>query len=570
MRKCALLFKRHRKMLSPVSGRPFTLVTQGVLRQHANKKKFSSPYWVTAGQASRVFGTIPAFGQQPVSTFFGVRAVYKLSDIATEQAAYIMRTSPPYFNDGVGVLAGDTGDWKLIGQNELRQRLLDEAGDERPLFVDEAYVKQKGLNIVTASQPTVVSDFCRISLYNADQMIQPMRCKPLRGLAISAATGMRFPQPAHDTLVSAAVLFGCVSPLWMTKSQAVKLFHTRLVYRRGVDVPTARGLAAPLVCLPPSIQQVIQGRPLVDQVAHSNFWLYSHTGWMELRQTSFGRHTVLTAMSKIQAAKNLGANGNLWVDLNVLDSCLEDQATTAALLFQDEYIDMPLVSITDLSHQTFYNVECAENPSACCPKSQPMIIANGRPAVHYERESLLKSILAKEKRYTSPIWLDSKHAKLLGVAIKDEELDSGLIRSRHYVYPVQEFYGLSDFTDQEAVFREFPFSGADIHGKPGSVPAAEQHQMLYVSWRPVVGTARLSFLDSVHAMRPNPSRLWISRSDSVHFTKYLKRGAVMHSFPPPKECRVGRPLYNSEQTTDPVRVLALSRFRTKGVHSGSI
>jgi hypothetical protein len=180
---------------------------------------------------------------------------------------------------------------------------------------------------------------------------------------------------------------------------------------------------------------------------------------------------------------------------------------------------------------------------------------------------------AHERRFVSPVWLTPGDLLHLppGIAIKPNE-EPVMLAPRKQA--ADNLYNIDDFQDADEILRRNAVS-ADLQGR---------HCVLHAQWMPVLSQAKVRVLSQAKRQRP----LWITHTEAILQGLRHKPDARPTKLEPPRAGRPaaysrdaltpqeqaeidaeadeaervigtgGRLLYNAEQTTDPVRVTALS------------
>jgi len=254
----------------------------------------------------------------------------------------------------------------------------------------------------------------------------------------------------------------------------------------------------------------------------------------------------------------------------------------------------------------FYNIECFEKPHLITPVFRPIAVVNGRQLCR-RAEAQLRNV-ALNRKFTSPLWLTEGQAKSLGLGILPAEkgrgahIHSDSAARRGILTGAVTFYHISDVDDAKRVL--------DVHPTDLS---SRRHKVLDGKWRPLHGQSirealdsRLHSGDGVSALEATENGvnftnapLWLSENEIVMSGLSLKptaiplrvsRGGngevsvveanslpdaggedVRSDQPHPDDATTEAPstfhcravLYNSQQTTDPVRAIGLAPLCTR-------
>jgi hypothetical protein len=276
----------------------------------------------------------------------------------------------------------------------------------------------------------------------------------------------------------------------------------------------------------------------------------------------------------------------------------------------------------------FYNLDVVHDNRIpyLFPTSRTRMVVDGKPVGLRNQRDL--QLAAMQKQFRSPLWLTAKGAAALGVSIKPEELDNGIIigefakefvlrngkiqrvqtvseRNEHTASSSEvEYYNILDVDirflqkhwnkDQQALWMPPAAQGgpspavtndsflrALMHNCGASEARSNEHFTVWFAKS--IGKGKMSYYVRVNrvtkyrrdfAKRAGdspPSRFWIRATDVT--LEGLKLRTDGHS---PTVVRVSvassagmttaeagkayRVVYNSQQTTDPVRVVGLTRL----------
>lgn len=578
-------------MYSSITNAPFSTKGQEALRSSASSKGYKSPYWLTMPQALRSCNAIVLPGEAPTTVYLHVQKVVPVARLSRQAQKRLLDEHPPFFGSGVGILS-ERHKWRLVTAERLI-RLLNKTDEERALFIDVDLSEE--LNIKYSPKDVIdVRSASNVEVFNADQLDDPYKGEPQRGIALNAITGKRIGQPAHDILLAVGIMRGYTSPMWVFKDQMPYLnleLRPRAV-SEGVDVPDMRGPIAPLTALPAACQKQLLAelRKQRPEALNGNlFHIYNINRW-ELSRSRVLVQQMAAIASMMTDNPYPFLFVNLWdlalrrpeyiefVNLLVkkytplLSESMYFERKTHALKTREELIEQhggsnssgflvqqarlaygrfPFFFAEDATLRRFYNAACATQPHLVMPSTRPIAIVNGRLLGHRD-ESVLRAFSLKHK-LSSPLWLTPAHAHRLGVGIP--------ARNRHKYVTIgpeateqnpeiensEGFYNISDFADPEEVLSIFPKASRSVHF------------MLDAKWRPVLGKNRQDYLTSLG----KPSPLWVSVNECLMSGFQPIAGRPALNFP--RKMRGakgggggGSKLYNSQYTTDPVRCIGLA------------
>lgn len=612
-------------MLSSVTNVPFSSEYQSKLNATAKTQLYSSRYWVTQPQAARTCNATILPGESPTVIYQNVEKVVPLSSLSNATQRRVLDEYPPFFGFGVGILS-TRKKWQSVSSERLN-RLLNVNNAEQALFLDVRTATMLKIKF----NPSSVVDVRRassITLYNAEQLDDPYKGEPQRGLAINAITGKRFAQPAHDILLGVGILRGYTSPMWVGETQ-LKFLNLELrpcvTARDGVVAPNMMGMIVSLSILPPACQRELfaEFKKMHPQHANSEaYFLYNVNQWELTRSRGLVRHMAAVHPTKYphhfvnlrdlrvqkphyaelvdgltqstypigpqsldsdeDAAKktgkgtrrklprgrekrlNRGAAEKLAADREEegKDAMSYNAESDLVLQFSKKKFSIPYFFAEDATMRRYYNAVCMTKPHLAVPSARPIAIVNGRLLGHRD-EGLLRNFALKHK-LSSPIWVTESGAKRLGVAILPSReksfaivgaavaaalntLDSfdGKGASAH----AEKFFNIDDFSNPGAILSVFPKTSKEVHF------------MLDSKWRPVLGKQRQTYLSSLGRRTP----LWVSMNECLMSGFEPIPTATALTFPTPtiSENTLGVKLYNSQYTTDPIRVIGLSTMLTR-------
>lgn len=560
-------------MLATVTNAPFSKRCQAGLRDAAKRHRYTSRYWVTQPQSSRSCNALVLPGQKPAVIYLHVEKVVPLASLSKNDQKRILDEHPPFFGSGVGILS-ERQKWKAVTAERLI-RLLNATDEERALFIDLnvadelelKYNKKAVIDVRPASS---------VYVYNAQQLDDPYKGEPQKGIALNATTGKRFGQPAHDILLGVGILRGYTSPMWIGETQ-MKYLNVELkphAYHQAVAVPDMTGMIVPLSSIPSKgkaelLRELKKARP--DAFGSDTFFIYGVNGWEAMRSRMLVKHMAaiddkeypfhfvnlkFLRVQKPELAKwvSKATKGKAPIGASLLTRAV-DEKTTVELRESPVAVQGQVRKYffaDDATLRRYYNAACMTAPHLMMPSVRPIAILNGR-LIGPRDESLLRAFALKHE-LSSPIWLTESAAARLGIGIAPSH-------KSHYVTigaaaaetnPDEEladgFYNIDDFVNQEEILSLFPKASKKVHF------------MLDTKWRPVLGKQRQDYLNSLKRRQP----LWISINECLMSGFEPKTGAALVSFPSGrKRGTSGTRLYNSQYTTDPVRAIGLSHVFTR-------
>jgi hypothetical protein len=572
-RKILTTAQNELSMLATVTNVPFSRRCQTVLRYVAKRHHYTSRYWVTQPQSSRSCNAVVLPGQKPAVIYLHVEKVIPLTSLSKKDQKRILDEHPPFFGSGVGILS-ERQKWKAVTAERLI-RLLNASDEERALFIDLkiadeleiAYNKKDVIDVRPASS---------VYVFNAQQLDDPYKGEPQKGVALNATTGKRFGQPAHDILLGVGILRGYISPMWIGESQ-MKYLNVELkphAYREAVAVPDMTGMIVSLSFLPPNAQAELLRelkKTQTDAFGHDIFFIYGVNGWEAMRSRMLVKymaamndpvypfHFVNLKFLRVQKPKYASwvtrvTKGKSPIGVSLLTRPINEKATVEQ---QESRIAVQgkrtkFFFADDATLRRYYNAACMKTPHLMMPSVRPIAIFNGK-LIGPRDESLLRAFALKHK-LSSPIWLTESAAARLGIGIapshKSHFVTIGAAAAE--TNPEEEvadgFYNIGDFANPSEILSLFPKASKKVHF------------MLDTKWRPVLGKQRQGFLNSLKRDVP----LWVSVNECLMSGFEPKPGAALVSFPSVRKRESsGTRLYNSQYTTDPVRAIGLSSVYTR-------
>ncbi|KAG5470701.1 hypothetical protein LSCM1_01947 [Leishmania martiniquensis] len=563
-------------MLSAVTNAPFSKECQVVLSSASKRNLFSSRFWVTQPQSRRSCNAVILPGQKPAVIHLDVEKVIPLKAFTKKDQRQVLDEHPPFFGCGVGILS-ERKKWKAVTASRLIQ-LLNAAEEERALFIDVNKAKELGLKY-SSKDVIDIRSASSVHVFNSDQLDDPYKGEPQKGVALNAATGKRFGQPAHDILLGVGILRGYTSPLWIAESQ-MKYLNVELkanAKEQAVSAPTMTGMIVCLSVLPPKCKQELlcelkmQRR---DAFGHDTFFIYNVNGWeatrsrvlvrnmaavndreypfhfvnlKDLRLQKPGYSSVVTQLMGCRAP--LGASALETSPLAAAKPLKADQKDDLLVLQGKKF---RYFFAEDATSRRYYNAECMVKPYLMMPSVRPIAILKGR-LLGPRDENILRAFALKNK-LSSPIWVTESAAERLGVHI-------AAAHKKRYVLigaaaadtnPDEEaadgFYNIDDFAKPAEILSLFPKASKKVHF------------MLDTKWRAVLGKQRQDYLSSLKRDVP----LWVSVNECLMSGFEPRPESTLLSFPTSrKRDKTGMRLYNSQHTTDPVRVIGLSSVYTR-------
>lgn len=560
-------------MLATVTNAPFSKKCQATLRDTARRHHYTSRYWVTQPQSSRSCNAVVMPGEKPTVIYLHVEKVVPLTALSRKDQKRILDEHPPFFGSGVGILS-ERQKWKAVTAERLI-RLLNPTDEERALFLDLNMVSD--LEVSFDKKAVIdVRPASSVQVYNAQQLDDPYKGEPQRGLALSATTGKRFGQPAHDILLGVGILRGYTSPMWVGESQ-MKYLNVELkrhAYHEAVVVPDMSGMIVSLSYLPPGmrtslLRELKQAR--ADAFGRDIFFIYGVNGWEAMRSRMLVKH-----MAAVNDPKFPFHFVNLhflriqrpefapWVEgvtrmrspigPSLLTRPVDEKTTVeqqeVRVAVQGKRVRYFFAE--DATLRRYYNACCTKTPHLTMPSVRPIAIFNGK-LVGPRDESLLRSF-ALQRKLSSPIWFTEAAAARLGIGIAPSH-------KRHFVTigaaaaetnPQEEiadgFYNIEDFARPQEILSLFPKASKKVHF------------ILDTKWRVVLGKQRQDYLSSLKRGEP----LWVSVNECLMSGFEPQPGATLVSFPTGRrKTTAGTRLYNSQHTTDPVRAIGLSTVYTR-------
>ena len=555
-------------MLATVTNAPFSKRCQAILRDIAEQRHFTSRYWVTRPQSSRSCNALVLPGQKPAVIYLHVEKVVPLTSLSKKDQKRILDEHPPFFGSGVGILS-ERQKWKAVTAERLI-RLLNATEEERALFIDLNMVTE--LEIAYEKKAVIdVRPASSVYVYNAQQLDDPYKGEPQKGIALNATTGKRFGQPAHDILLGVGIMRGYTSPMWVGESQ-MKYLNVELkrhAYHQAVAVPDMTGMVVSLSCLPPKaqaqlLQELKDTRP--DAFGHDTFLINGVKGWEAMRSRMLVKymaaindpvypfHFVNLKFFRVQKPEFAAwATRAMWNKFPIGASLLTRTVNEKATIEQQESRiavqgqRKQYFFADDATLRRYYNAACVKTPHLMMPSVRPIAIFNGK-LIGPRDESLLRAFALKHK-LSSPIWLTESAAARLGVGIAPSHVSHFVTigAAAGETNPGEEiadgFYNIGDFAHPEEILSLFPKA------------SKKAHFLLDTKWRPVLGKQRQDYLNSLKRNEP----LWVSVNECLMSGFEPMTGAALISFPSGRKREAaGTRLYNSQYTTDPVRAIGLS------------
>nr|CCC96096.1 unnamed protein product [Trypanosoma congolense IL3000] len=579
-------------VLSSVTNAPFSPSCQAILRSVARERHYVKRHWLTLAQSRRSCNAVVLPGENPTIIHLNVKKVIPFTSIPKGIQKRIMDENPPFFGSGVGILSSRMK-WKSVTADRLR-RFLNEGDADRVLYIDADLAPELGVEV----NPKDVIDIRKkssVAVYSAEQLDDPYKGEPQRGITLNAATGKRIGQPAHDILLAVGIMRGYTSPMWVAEKQ---LKHLNLEVSKGrehegVLAPNMTGLIVSLSSIPAEAQKELlkelkDDHP--DAFGYDLYFLYNVNGWEVMRSR---------VLVKAMAAMNDPRYPYHFV--NVRDfglqktkySTFAEACNRRVLMLRykggerppdthDEerethkHHSMSFIRVfrvalgnsrntirlrgflaEDATLRRYYNAVCLTEPHLAVPAVRSIAILNGK-LVGRRDEAKLRAFALKHK-LSSPIWVTPIGAKRMGVGIEKKHLNNyvliGGASTEDYDDESsgkisEEFYNIDDFVNPNEILSVFPKSSKNAHF------------MLDSKWRPVLGKQRQNFLTSLKRKTP----LWVTLSECLMSGFEPLPGVKPISFPALKKgggVEGGHKLYNSQFTTDPVRVVGLATIYTR-------
>ncbi|KAG5496356.1 hypothetical protein JKF63_02658 [Porcisia hertigi] len=563
-------------MLSTVTNAPFSKRCQEVLRNAAKREMFSSRFWVTLPQSRRSCNAVVLPGQKSTVIHLSVEKVIPLKALAKKEQRRVLDEHPPFFGSGVGILS-ERKKWKTVMADRLI-RLLNAAEEERALFIDVDMAKEIGLRY-DEKDVLDIRAASSVHVFNSNQLDDPYKGEPQRGLALNAATGKRFSQPAHDVLLGVGILRGYISPMWVAEAQ-MKYLNVEVkasAQEEAVSVPNMTGMIVCLSVLPRKCRRELLSelkKQCPDAFGHDTFFVYNVNGWEATRSRALVRNmaavndrrypfhfvnlkdlrlqkpeyslvvTRLTGCKKPLCAPGLKMNFSAAAKVGKV-ARQENQLVLQGRKFVFFFAE-------DATLRRYYNADCMKKPYLMMPSVRPIAIHKGR-LLGPRDESILRTFALRNK-LSSPIWVTESTAERMGVRIAAAHKKHCVVigASAADANPDEEavdgFYNIDDFAKPEEILSLFPKASKTAHF------------MLDTKWRSVLGKQRQDYLASLKRDKP----LWVSVNECLMSGFEPKPGSTLLSFPiSRKRDMTGTQLYNSQHTTDPVRVIGLSSVYTR-------
>ncbi|ESL05153.1 hypothetical protein TRSC58_07222 [Trypanosoma rangeli SC58] len=587
-RKTPLSVSSDVSVLSSVTNAPFSPSCQTILRSVARARHYVNRYWVTLPQSRRTCNAVVLPGESPTVIHLNVEKVVPFTTLPKKMQKRIMDEHPPFFGSGVGILSARMK-WKTVTAERLL-RLLNEDEEDRALYIDVAIASELGLKL-NAKDTIDVRRQSSISVYSAEQLDDPYKGEPQKGVALNAVTGKRLGQPAHDILLAVGIMRGYTSPMWVAEKQ---LKHLNLEVREkckgeGVLAPNMTGLIVSLSQIPKDAQQMLlkelrENHP--DAFGYDLYFLYNVNGWEVMRShvlvkhmaavndsqypyhfvnlRDFGLQHIKFARLARECQRKLTPLGPKIMDTSMMQDNQANEANKERRVPAIQAVRIPgkgkeacgyamVFFAEDATLRRYYNAACLTEPHLAVPAVRSVAILNGK-LVGRRDEAKLRSFSLKHK-LSSPIWLTPVGARRMGVGIEKKHLNkfvaigAGAVED-HDVDAVEEFYNLDDFDDPNEILAIFPKKSKSVHF------------FLDSKWRPVLGKQRQDYLTSLKRTTP----LWVSVNECLMSGFEPRPCSQPLSFPSTKksaDSSGGVRLYNSQFTTDPVRVIGLATVYTR-------
>jgi hypothetical protein len=557
---------------------------ESVKLAEAVKKGQKDPYqyWMTHSQALRSFNTAPRFGEEPARVTGGATKVVPLSSLQEAEETFLMQSHPPHFFSGVGIYVD--GKWHKL-QSGPMIKALNPKRDTRALFIDVDTCEDSGFT--TGASPITLNGIADRVLFCADQMEHPGRVFPTRGLALNPTTARRFTQPAHDVLVTAALLRGFVSPFWLTESQITRFYRVALKPSSVpdfVEVPGRVSVLLKFAALPKDQQKrIVDAFPLPEQREREGLVVALDGGNWEVvvHQTVLQEMEKRCSDSAPSSSSSSSSSGggheiDLWVSLSSMRFLFEDwwkgakyfhflncPADGDAAKELAHFLDSTVgrrnwIDQCKITKMKLYNAEATTNPRLILPQTRNVALCGGRPIHNRYLSTVTKH--AFENNYLSPIWLTPFDVlKVPGLAVKPNEKPLELSEKAQ----LRDLLFNIDDLEPESVKRclaKYP--------APPPEEAKNKHFSLALTWHTVLSVSRQRFLTGLKRER----NLWVPHKEVVLNSYKLKPGTksihVMTGQSGSQSDRAKargsdsvRKLFNAEQTTDPVRVTALALMK---------
>ncbi|KAH9578825.1 hypothetical protein LSM04_005572 [Trypanosoma melophagium] len=577
-------------LLSSVTNAPFSASCQSILRAVSKERHYVNRYWVTLPQSRRTCNAVVLPGELPTTIHLNVERVVPFSVLPENVQKRIMDEHPPFFGSGVGILSTRMK-WKTVTAERLL-RILNEKDEERALYIDVSIMSEIGVKL-GAKDTIDIRKQSSISVYSAEQLDDPYKGEPQKGVALNAVTGKRLGQPAHDILLAVGIMRGYISPMWIPEKQ---IKHLNVELRKnsedeGVLAPNMTGLIVSLSQLPKDahdelLKELYETHP--DAFGYDLYYLYNVNGWEVMRSRVIVKHMAAIGDTvypyhfvnvrdlglqkpkyavfarqcerklKPLKTKKSKANSREGDEINEFSKDMDDlvirkfspprgfkgiKGGVGAAFFAE-----------DATLRRYYNAVCLKQPHLAVPAVRSVAILNGK-LIGRRDEAKLRAFALKHK-LSSPIWVTPIGARRMGVGIEKKHLNkfvmigAGAVDNDVGDESMNEFYNLDDFTNPDEVLSIFPKKSKSVHF------------MLDSKWRPVMGKQRQDFLTSLKRSTP----LWVSVNECLMSGFETKPGSLPLSFPSRKKGAApsgGNKLYNSQFTTDPVRVIGLATVYTR-------
>ncbi|CCW67758.1 unnamed protein product [Phytomonas sp. Hart1] len=568
-------------MLSSVTNAPFPSHCQKILREHAIRNNYSSKYWITRPQANRTSNANVLPTEKPAQIHLQVEAVVPMTSLSRPIQQRIMDEYPPFLGSGVGILS-ERKKWKAVTAGRLIH-LLNPSEEDRALFIDVVTAKELGIKY----NPQNIIDIRSASsvyVYNAEQLDDPYKGEPQKGVALDAVTGKRLGQPAHDILLGVGILNGYTSPMWIADRQ-IKYLNLELksnAHKEAVITSNMTGFIVPLSILPESCRNELLAELTqnhLDAFGFDIFFIYNVNGWEATRSSvlvnhmsaindkEYPFHFVNLTNLHIQKPKYANMAKKIYSKHKPIGASLLDIPSTGAnvtpsakmrlaIQFSRGNESFSFFFAEDATLRRYYNACCMTKPYLTVPSVRSIAILNGRLVGHRD-ESILRAFALKHS-LSSPLWLTESGGQRLGVHIHPKH-------KKHFVRigaaagdtssgeeDMEGFYNIEDFSRPDEILSLFPKTSKHVHF------------ILDSKWRPVLGKQNQNYLTSLKRQKP----LWISANECLMSGFEPTKAGKLYKFPlRNRKEGTGTKLYNSQHTTDPVRVIGLSTMliRPQGV-----
>jgi hypothetical protein len=493
------------------------LLAVGILRGYV------SPYWVTASQISKLNATLSSAGKESgvyVPTLVGT--VVPLADIKDEGLRKTMRK-------------------QLYAAFHLWGRSLE--SDLPPRLV--AFITSWGLSTGPTAGKRIRDDDHISNTTGGDVPSSPYSSEETALL-----------MKALDTLVCKSFM---THPLWL------------LYGANGWEALRSEAIIRAMFTV--TFQENVTSKSLANPIA----------GFTASLKTASGTERSIEVIDKFTFVNLEDTAARCTEYASAVEETLAQLRRSATGVGEATHPNNRSFLLQNVTKRQYFNAAAFEAPHYIAPTTRPIAIVNGKLAGQ-RTESFLRHHALKNK-FSSPVWLTRRGAKMLGVSILPSAVGflppSSSSRGAGHV----EFYNIDDVEDKQALMRLYPIAAK--HLKPGTT----RHMMLENgAWKPMYGAKRTRIL-SAHGRAIS---LWLSVSEVILSGVKLSRDAVAYPAvasnakrkPSSKADALsveeddidsgdasrdevdadGEPiesrhlLYNSEETSDPVRVIGLTCF----------